>query len=357
MAAPEQVLLVQEPRVIGFNDYQTQPLEPGDVRIHTLYSGISAGTEMTIYRGSNPYGHKRWDVNLKLFLSAGEDPRFYPAPLGYEQVGYVSEVASNVTEEIAVGDLVYGSWGHRTEAVLPARNAAANRFGPSEDPRHGIFARSGAIALNGVLDAGINVGEAVAVFGAGVIGLLVMALAHLSGAKIIAVDINPDRLRHAEPYSDEQIHENAAVRIKQETRGRGADVVIEATGSDVALNEAIRSVAYAGRVISLGFYQNNAQGLFLGEEFHHNRVQILCSQINAVNPALSYRWDIPRLEHTIMALQEANRIELTQLITHEMPFSDAAAAFRLLDEHPDTAVQVVLTFPEALAAYHARRTT
>ena len=355
MAAREQVLLVQEPRVIGFNDYDRHPIEAGEVRIRTLYSGISAGTEMTIYRGSNPYGHKRWDVNLKLFLSAGEDPRFYPAPLGYEQVGYVCEMAPGITEEIAVGDLVYGSWGHRTEAVLPARNAAANRFGPSEDPRHGIFARSGAIALNGVLDAGINVGEAVAVFGAGVIGLLVMALSHLSGAKIIAVDINPDRLRHAEPFCDETIHENAAVRIKQETRGRGADVVIEATGSDVALNEAIRSVAYAGRVISLGFYQNNAQGLFLGEEFHHNRVQILCSQINAVNPALSYRWDVPRLERTVMALQATGRLELTQLITHEFPFTDAAKAYQLLDEHPDTAVQVLLTFAEALEAYRALR--
>jgi len=347
----EKVLLVQEPRVIAFNDYAPDPLREGFVRIKTLYSGISAGTEMTIYRGSNPYGHKRWDVNLKLFLSASEDPRFYPAPLGYEQVGYVAEVAAGVGE-VAVGDLVYGSWGHRTEAVLPAHVAQSNRFGPSEDPRHGIFARSGAIALNGILDAGINVGEAVAVFGAGVIGLLCMALAHLSGAKVIAVDINPERLRHAEPFSDEQISSDAALRIKEGTRGRGADTVIEATGSDSALNEAIRSVAYAGRVVSLGFYQNNAQGLYLGEEFHHNRVQILCSQIGAVNPALSYRWDVPRLEHTVMALQEAERLELTRLITHEVPFCEAAFAYRLLDEHPDTAVQIVLTFPEALDAYH-----
>ena len=263
MIGAEQVLLVQEPHVILIKPYEAHPLEGGDVRLHTLYSGISAGTEMTIYRGSNPYGHKRWDVNLKLFLPAGDDPRFYPAPLGYEQVGYVTEVAPDV-RDVSVGDLVYGSWGHRTEAVLPARNAAVNRFGPSEEPRHGIFARSGAIALNGVLDAGINVGETVAVFGAGVIGLLCMALAHLSGAKIVAVDINPDRLRHAEPFAQEYIHENAALTIKQETRGRGADVVIEATGSDIALNEAIRSVTYAGRVISLGFYQNNAAGLVFG---------------------------------------------------------------------------------------------
>ena len=93
----------------------------------------------------------------------------------------------------------------------------------------------------------------------------------------------------------------------------------------------------------------------MGEEFHHNRVQILCSQINAVNPALSYRWDVARLERTVMALQGTGRLALMPLITQEFPFENAAAAYELLDLHPDTAVQVVLTFDKALAAYHAWR--
>ena len=108
-------------------------------------------------------------------------------------------------------------------------------------------------------------------------------------------------------------------------------------------------LAHGVKVISLGFYQNNARGLYLGEEFHHNRVQIICSQIFAVNPALSYRWDVPRLERTIMALQAAGRLELTPLITHEIPFREAERAYQLLDQHPDSAVQAVLLFPEALA--------
>jgi 2-desacetyl-2-hydroxyethyl bacteriochlorophyllide A dehydrogenase len=303
---------------------------------------------MTIYRGSNPYAQKRWDPELKLFLPASDDPRLYPCPLGYEEVGYVEEVADDV-RDLEIGDWIYGSWSHRTEAVLPARVAIQNRFPTQEDPRHGIFARIGAIALNGVLDAQINVGETVAIFGAGVVGLICMALARLSGARVYAVDINSSRLRNAERYADEILSEEAALRIKSMTNRRGADVVIEATGSDAALNEAIRSVAYAGKVISLGFYQSNARGLFLGEEFHHNRVQIICSQIFAVAPALSYRWDVPRLERTIMALQSTGRLDLVPLITHEIPFREAAQAYRILDEHPDSAVQVALTFPEALA--------
>ena len=102
-------------------------------------------------------------------------------------------------------------------------------------------------------------------------------------------------------------------------------------------------------MVSLGFYQNNAQGLYLGEEFHHNRISIVCSQIFAVNPALSYRWDVPRLERTIMQLQYPRKLDLTPLITHEFPFERAAEAYELLDEHPEQAGQIVLSFPEALA--------
>ena len=196
---------------------------------------------------------------------------------------------------------------------------------PDADPRHGIFARIGAIALNGILDAQINVGETVAVFGAGVVGLICCTLARLSGARVIAVDVNENRLTHARPYADVLVREDAALQIKRLTENRGADVVIEATGSDVALNEAIRSVAYSARVVSLGFYQNNAQGLYLGEEFHHNRVSIVCSQISAVNPALSYRWDVPRLEHTIMELQHSGKLDLIPLITHSYAFERAVA--------------------------------
>ncbi|HZO90026.1 MAG TPA: zinc-binding dehydrogenase [Chthonomonadaceae bacterium] len=354
---PVEILVIQEPYAVAFQQQERPPLAPGQVRVRTLYSGISAGTEMTIYRGSNPYAKKRWNAELKLFVPTTEQPQFYPAPLGYEEVGCVVEVGPDVTE-VAVGDCVYGSWSHRTEVVLPARLAAQNRFSSDQDPRHGIFARIGAIALNGILDAQINVGETVAVFGAGVVGLICMGLARLAGARVIAVDIDPVRLRHAERYADEWLSKDVALTIKGESHGRGADVVIEAAGSYDALAEAIRSVAYAGKVISLGFYQSSAGSLFLGEEFHHNRVQIICSQIFTVNPALSYRWDVPRLERTIMDLQAAGKLDLIPLITQEIPFQEAASAYQLLDKYPNHAVQVALTFPEALAETSCgRRTT
>jgi threonine dehydrogenase-like Zn-dependent dehydrogenase len=339
----DEILIVEAPQRLRFDQYEERAVEPDEVLVRTLYSGISAGTEMTIYRGSNPYAKKRWDAELKLFLNAEDDPRMYPTPLGYEEVGRVEEVGSEATG-LQPGDLIYGSWGHRTGLILPARVAVENRMDLDADPRHGVFARIGAIALNGILDAQINIGEVVAVFGAGVVGLICCSLARLSGATVIAVDVNERRLERAAPCADRLVSSDPALQIKRFTGNRGADVVIEATGSDVALNEAIRSVAYSARVVSLGFYQNNAQGLYLGEEFHHNRVSIVCSQIFAVNPTLSYRWNVPRLERTIMQLQHQGKLDLMPLITHEIPFERAAEAYRLLEEHPEEATQVVLSF-------------
>lgn len=341
-AGEEEVMVIREPRVVGFDRYWPGPIPPWEVRGKTLFSGVSAGTEMTIYRGSNPYAHKRFDSASKLFLPS-EEATLYPAVVGYEEVGVVTDVGSDV-EGVQVGDVVWGSWGHRTEFVQHGDVARANLLPAGLDPRCGIFARIGGIALNGILDARINVGETVVVFGAGTVGLLCQALARLSGAHVVAVDTNPARLQGAARFADELLSDDVALRVKQATKGRGADVVIEATGNYHALAEAIRTVAYAGRVVAVGFYQGSATALALGEEFHHNRVQLICSQISGVPPELSSRWNVPRLERTVMELQASGKLDLLPLISQEIAFENAAQAFELLESAPESVSQIALTF-------------
>ena len=108
-----------EPRKVGIRHYQTPEPGPGEVLVRTLYSGISAGTELATYRGTNPYLAKRWDPELALFLP-GETTFRYPVDVwGYSEVGVVEEVGPGVTD-LAPGDQVWGIWGHRSHAVLPA---------------------------------------------------------------------------------------------------------------------------------------------------------------------------------------------------------------------------------------------
>lgn len=94
----------------------------------------------------------------------------------------------------------------------------------------------------------------------------------------------------------------------------------------------------------MGFFQGEARALFLGEEFHHNRIDILCSQISGVSPALKYRWDQLRLATTFMELVAAGRLELRPLIIHVAPFAEAPALFKLLDTQANQVLQAVIDF-------------
>jgi threonine dehydrogenase-like Zn-dependent dehydrogenase len=135
---------------------------------------------------------------------------------------------------------------------------------------------------------------------------------------------------------------SVAEKVKQLTQDRGADVCIEVSGVTAALHEAIRVCAYSAKVVAMGFYQGAANDLFLGDEFHHNRVNVLTSQIYGVNPSLTYRWNRERLKATVVQLMTQDKLKLRELITHVVPFADGAKAFELADKHPDEAVQIVL---------------
>jgi len=97
-------------------------------------------------------------------------------------------------------------------------------------------------------------------------------------------------------------------------------------------------------VVAAGFYQGPATALALGEEFHHNRIELRCSQISGVAPQLSYRWNEERLQRTVMELAAAGRLELERLVTSVLPAERAAEAFELLDRSSGRGLQVVLRF-------------
>jgi threonine dehydrogenase-like Zn-dependent dehydrogenase len=132
--------------------------------------------------------------------------------------------------------------------------------------------------------------------------------------------------------------------VKGRTRGRGADIAIEVSGVPAALAEAIRTVAYASRVVAMGFYQGEARGLHLGDEFHHNRIEVVSSQISGVAPEASHRWNKLRLWQTAIRLQHEGRLNLLPLITDTVPFEEAPALFARLDQGDPGLLQAVLKF-------------
>ncbi|MFD2795184.1 zinc-binding alcohol dehydrogenase [Promicromonospora vindobonensis] len=335
------------PRKAEVVDVDDAPLNAGEVRLETLWSGISAGTELTAYRGTNPYLSNRWDTERRLFV-AGEPTYSYPIDsFGYEEVGRVVEVGPAVEQEL-VGSVVWGAWGHRSTTVQDADRVRTRLMPAGSADRSGVFAKIGAIALNAVLDADVHVGETAVVFGAGVPGQITAQLARLNGARVVVVDLLSKRRELAARLGADvvldPVVDDVAERVRELTSGRGADVAIEMSGSHQALNEAVRSVAYSSRVVASGFYQGGATPLRLGEEFHHNRVAVIASQISGVAPALQHRWDEIRMTRTVLDLERAGSLQLEPLVTHVVPADDAPTAFRMLDEAPDEALQVVLDY-------------
>jgi 2-desacetyl-2-hydroxyethyl bacteriochlorophyllide A dehydrogenase len=375
--AVPSVVRFTAPHAVDVVNYEREPLPPGHVRVRTRFSGISAGTELTAYRGSNPYLTKHWDPERRLFTTGGQSFSYPVSGWGYSEVGDVVEVSDSTEPAdpdvprrpderrgghddhgVAVGDIVYGIWGHRSEAVLPITAVLGRRLPNQLDPITGVFARVGAIALNAVLAANVHVGETVAIFGQGVIGLLATRLAVLSGATVVAIDTNPTRLEMAGRFGAKHLldaSDSVAEHVRTLTGDLGDDVAIELSGAYPALHEAIRTSAVDGRVVAAGFYQGQGASLSLGEEFHHNRISIVASQIGGLPVGLAERWTSERLHRTVMALIADGRLEVAPLVSRIVPAQQAASAYELLDRHPGSTLQVVLDFRDPAISESSRQ--
>ena len=342
-AAPRHVEVIEEAEVA---------LRPGQVRVRTLHSGISAGTELTAYRGTNPYLTRNWDPELRLFREGHQGVPAYPLDgWGYSEVGKVLEVAPAepgappLKDPVMVGDIVWGIWGHRSEGILTQSALAGHRLPGTVEPLAGAFVRVGAIALNGVLAADLGVGTTVVIFGQGVIGLLATRFAALNGATVVAVDGIAGRREVAQKMGAAYAlapDADLPFRIRELTGGEGADVAIELSGSYAALGGALRAVGADGVVVASGFYQGSAEALRLGDEFHHNRVQLIASQIGSVPNRLRARWDVPRLQRTVVQSIADGRLDPVKLVTHRYALEDAPEAYAMLDSDPTDALQVIL---------------
>jgi threonine dehydrogenase-like Zn-dependent dehydrogenase len=204
--------------------------------------------------------------------------------------------------------------------------------------------------LTAVLAGDLHLGEWVGVFGQGVIGLLATRLAALSGARVVAVDRLPERLAFAERYGArltvDATTRSAAEVLRSVSGGSGADVCLELSGAYPALHEAIRATTHAGRVVAAGFYQGQALGLALGEEFHHNRIQLVSAQVSGqlAAPGTAGRWTGTRIARTFMDLVAEGAVDPLPLVSHVVDAPDVADALALLDRGGSDALQVVLRF-------------
>ncbi|MYC96302.1 MAG: zinc-binding dehydrogenase [Caldilineaceae bacterium SB0661_bin_32] len=320
----------------------------GEVAMRSLYSGISHGTEMNVYRGDAPMWQRKQDRRRRLFVESDEPEWEYPLRYGYACVGVITAVGSDV-KEFTEGDVVFSFAPHQSAHVLPA--GSVSKLPEGIDPRAGVLTAVLNTTFNGILDADLHLGECVVVFGQGVLGQLTVQWAKLSGASpVIAVDLIEKRLEISKRVSGADLVFNAgeerdiAMAVRELTHDRGADVVFEFSASDRALNEAIRTACYNGKVIVMSWYAGALANVYPGAEFHHNRIQLISSQISGISPELSHRWSAARRMEAVLSLMP--KLNLDGLITDVVDLEGAAAAYDMIDKHPQDILQVVLDYGE-----------
>jgi NADPH:quinone reductase-like Zn-dependent oxidoreductase len=358
-------LVVEGPGRVAVRDEPRVPVPPGGFRVTTMFSGISAGTELSYVKGTNPFLSQRWNPDLGLFVP-GEPGAGYPVTrLGYMEVGNVTESRTPV---LPAGGIVAMTYGHRTGYT---GDPVADRVVPLPgdiDPLLGIYvAHMGPICANGLLHAAADLcgpgvrslgdgvrGRRVAVVGAGVVALLTALLARQHGAaSVVVLDPDPGRRAAAEALRMETLDpegpDDVAAILKARWRhgpgDRGADVVFQCRGRPAALHLALRVARPQATVIDLAFYQGEAAGLRLGAEFHHNGLAVRCAQIGRVPRGLSQTWDRERLSAETIGLLRADGAAIREhLITAVVPFEEAPEFFADLAARRRLGLQAVLVF-------------
>ncbi|MFC4242169.1 zinc-binding alcohol dehydrogenase [Gryllotalpicola reticulitermitis] len=318
------------PRQIELREAPVHRPEPYEITVRATRSLISAGTEMLVYRGDTNPGD-RMPPN-----SEGQFP--FPTKYGYQTVGEV--VAAGEDSGFHVGEHVFTRHPHQDLFTIEARPEYVVRVPAGVDDSTATFLNLTRVALTGVLDVPVKVGETAVVFGQGIVGMMCARIAGLNAAATVVVDRFEKRRALALHYGARAAVEPQDVKdvVFELSHGRGADVVYEASGAPPALQSAIEIAADQGEIVAISLYGNHEVPLRLAPEFHFRRLRITSSQ--ATDQA---RWNWVRRTEAAFGLLE--RLSVADMISSHVGFAAAAEAYELVDRDPANVLGAVLDYP------------
>lgn len=265
-----------------------------------------------------------------------------PLPMGYCNVGVVTEVAEGVTG-YAVGERVVSNGKHAEMVAVPANLCAKVPDIVSDDAA--TFTVIGAIALQGIRLVQPTLGEAVVVTGLGLVGLMTVQLLRAQGCRVLGLDFDRHRLELAQRFGAEVADVGAADAIavaRSFSRGRGVDAVLvtASTASSEPLHQAALMCRKRGRIVLVG-----VAGLELSRaDFYEKELtfQVSCSygpgrydpvyEERGVDYPIGFvRWTEQRNFEAVLDMLADGRIDVGPLISHRYSIDDAVSAYELVD--------------------------
>jgi 2-desacetyl-2-hydroxyethyl bacteriochlorophyllide A dehydrogenase len=318
-------------RLVELREVELPEPSEGRVLVATEWSGISGGTELLAYRGEvDP------QLPLDEVLGALAGTFAYPFRYGYSAVGRVVRPAGPLAE----GQLVFAFHPHQDRFV-----ADAGELVPLDglDPRSATLYPLVETALQVCLDAAPRLRESAVVVGLGAVGILVGALLARAGAAVLGSEPEPGRRAAAAAFGVRGVApDELAAAVAEQTRGRGADLVVEASGDARALASSLGLLAREGTALVCSWYGTKPAPLPLGAAFHRRRLALRSSQVSTLPAALTARWD--RGRRAEVAWQLARELPLAVLASHEFPFEQAAEAYARLDRKEDGLIHAALRY-------------
>lgn len=342
---------------IRVTDDEEPELEAGTVRVDISHAGV-CGSDVHEYK-TGPVPIRAEDSDHR--IPESEWDRFLPKPMGHEIAGTVSEVGEGV-EDVSVGDEValnillpcgecqyckagkpqlctaidgnpVGSPGFAESMIVPASAAVPV---PENVPiQHAALTEPLSVSIHAVRRSGMRVGDTVAVFGAGPIGLGIVDTVQNAGADTILVS-EPRRARReiaSELGADivlDPAESNPVERCKDETDG-GVDVSFEVAGISETLTQTLRSTKYDGTAVVVSVFEDEAQ-------FHPNDVM---QAERTVLGSFGYNDEFP----ITLRMMADDRLHPEAYITDSVPLEDVNRAFQQLVK-PDSEDIKILVEPQ-----------
>ncbi len=306
-----------------------EPPQPGagQVLLRALATLISPGTERAYY------------------LNLDNTNPGYPLYPGCSFVGEVIARGAEMTQ-LTVGDRVVCPATHASHALVDA--SICLRVPAPLSDEEAVFFNLLAIAMQGVRKARIELGESVAVLGAGIIGILAMRLAQLSGGlPAVGIDVDEKRLALAKQIgadevllSDDQLHDSLSAMLGTD----GAAVVIEATGVPQLVVTAFQLAAERGRVVLLGSTRGDTEQVNFYRDVHRKGLLVIGGHeiIRPRHENSPGYWTQIREQKVCLDLLARDRVQTAPLITHRYSWQDFPRAYARLANWDNEALGMVI---------------
>lgn len=282
--------------------------DPSKILIQTLYSLVSTGTERLVSLGMVP--PELWETMAVPNMMGSFS---FPVKYGYSLVGKV--VSGN---GYWLGKQVHLMNPHQDFVFVSPEEVSIipEEVGPQRAALVGVMET----ACNAVWDSGVSVGDRVLVNGFGIVGALIASV--VSKIPGVQVCVNePSEFRR-------QLAQSMGFVLFQKISDLKFDISFNTSARGAGLQFCLNKTAYEGTIVEVSWFGTETVELNLGGNFHIGRQRIISSQVSHIPGPKGNRWNTKRRKDLVFDLLKDPVYD--RLISRQIPFSDASAAFDVI---------------------------